>query len=191
MRIQAILGVLGTALVTCALVLAIARTKSADTVHGFGNTTAAAGLKDEVPAIPCMEMDAAGCHIKVSTDKAEYQPGDSPTLTLTAKNLTNRPVQNSVQLQILATAIPSLFARVMPVPQSVWAGDCLVSLTPGETKSFVLKADAELAAGQLLTITMTSGDQKAQLNQVKVTGGQQGQPGDMLQFTSAQAPSET
>lgn len=190
MKIQATLGVLGTALVTCALVLAIAERKNVDAVDGSDDTIAAVGVKGETPAIRHMEVDTAGCHVEVSTDKTEYQPGDSPILKMTAKNLASRRVETSIQLQILAASIPSPFARVMPRPQAVWAGECLVNLAPGESRSFVVKSDTKLAAGQLLTITMTSGDQKAQTSGVKVAGGEQ-QPGGMPQFTSPQAASET
>ncbi len=190
MRIQATLGVLGTALVTCALVLAIAGTRNVGAVDASDSTIAAVGVKGEAPAIPHMEMDTAGCRIEVSTDKTEYQPGDSPILTITAKNPGSQPVETSIQLQILAASIPSPFARVMPQAQSVWAGDCLVQLGPGETRSFVVKSDAQLAAGQLLTMAMTSGDQKAQAGGVKVAGGEQPSDG-MPQPTTTQAASRT
>lgn len=191
MNIRLFLGILGTTLVAGAFVLALAARQQSNPVADAVNPTVVADTKDATPPAPRSEMDATGCHFEMSTDKTEYQPGDLPVLTLVARNLTNRSVETNIQLQILAMAPPSPLSRVMPMPQAIWTGDCLVNLAPGETRSFALKADTELAANRLLTVTMASGDHKSQLDRIKVAGAGTQQPDGMPQIPSSQSSSET
>lgn len=191
MKIPVFLGILGATLVTGAFVLALAGGQIPNPLHDAVNPTVVADTKDAAPPVPRSEMDAAGCHFEMLTDKTEYQPGDSPVLTLAARNLTNRSVETNVQLQILAMAPPSPLSRVMPMPQAIWAGGCLVNLAPGETRSFALKADTELVANRLLTVTMASGDRKAQLDRIKVADAGTQQTDAMPQISSSQSSSET
>ncbi len=176
MKTRAILAIGAIAFVTCAFILALARPRPVDAVDVTRGTSES---ENDIAAKQRTELEIAGCRFVLQADKAEYNPGETPVLTLLATNLTERPIEAKAKLQILAMTPPSPMSRVLAMPQPVWSHDCLVDLRPGQTKQLELKTDAKLAANSQLTITMAAEDKTARLETLLVAGAEPQRPGDL------------
>ncbi len=150
MKAREILAVLGVAAATMAF-----------TVVWFGpGRVGATDQPEEIkPAIVQPTLTTGGCEFVLTTDKPAYQPGESPTLRIVATNPTGEPVDATVWVSISSSSPFAAMLRAMPIPRSVWTGDCSVSLKPGETKTVTLSTGVQLSAGQSFSITMSDQQQ--------------------------------
>jgi len=148
MGIRDILAVLGVAVATVAFVVMM-----------FG--PAQVGAVDEVAQVKAAvfppKLTVKDCELTLKTDKASYQPGESPSVIIEAANPTDKPVEFSVALGIMSSSPVSPLSRAMPISKPLWQGECKVVLGPGETKTFTQPTGAKLEAGQ--NVTITAGDQ--------------------------------
>jgi hypothetical protein len=151
-RIQGLLGTLGIATVTAAFTVALFGPRAVTAVDEPAN-------KVQAPIVR-PELRVGGCVFTLAADRAEYEPGQSPVLTLRAENPTVQSAETKVLVQIAATRPVSLMARRMPIPKVVWSHEELVGLGAGETKSIELATKTPLEANQHVTITLSSGEQK-------------------------------
>lgn len=159
MRLRELFNSLAAALVTTAAILAVAWPGPVDAVGNSGSQLQPLVPSPAQKTDPPREttLDALGCRFTLAMDKNNFGPGESPILALSATNLTDRPVQAKLRLQILASRRPSPMARVLPTPQAVWSQECVVDLQPREAKSRTIAAKAELAADAVVTFTMSAG----------------------------------
>ncbi len=167
MGIRELLNVTAVALAASAVILAVAWPNLADAV---GN-----GSSQLRPLIPApggktsaageTTLEALGCRFTLAADKAEHHSDGSPVLALRATNLTDRPVEARLRLQILASRRPSPMARILPLPETVWSQDCTVFLQPSEMKSLKIVANAQVAADTVVTYAMSAGELAARGSQ--------------------------
>jgi hypothetical protein len=173
MKTRVILAVAAVAFVTGGTILALARPTTVEAIDNKGPKIESPVPKATKPSHLRTELEVADCRFVLSADKAEYLPKEMPVLTLQATNITGKPIEASVALQMLSMITPSPMARVLPTPTPVWNRDCLVKLEPGQTKRLELEPEALLVAGPQgaqLTITMTAGDKMVQLQSLTVAG---------------------
>lgn len=158
MRLREVLSVLAIALGTTAVILALAWPRPVDAVGTGGSQLqaliASPGQMAKAPT-PQTNLEAFGCRFTLSAGTAKPRPDQSTLLVLDAKNLTDRPVEAKLRLQILASSRPSPMARVLPRPESVWSGDQLVVLQPGEAKSLRIAAEVQVPHDAELTLAMS------------------------------------
>ena len=107
------------------------------------------------PVIAQPQFTSQGCVAELKTDKLAYEPGETPSLQITAKNPTSQPVETRLWIKVLASKPASPMARMMPVPQAIWSHEWAVQLEPGESKVATLPTDAKLPAGQNIVIAMS------------------------------------
>ena len=149
MKVKSVLAVLGIAGATMALTLGIlvpGRVDAVDQADGVA------------PVIAQTELTVEGCVFVAKLDKATYQAGDRPTLRVEATNQSGQPVETGVWLGVSGSAPLNQLSRMPPRPGSLWGGRCTVSLKPGETKTVTIPTDAELAAGQIISIVLSDQD---------------------------------
>jgi hypothetical protein len=111
------------------------------------------------PMIAVPELSVEDCVLTVSTDKTEYLPGDRPQLVLRATNKGSAALSTTISLSITATSPASMLSRRLEIPEPLWTHQQLVTLQPGETRTYTLDTDAELPAGQMISIAISAGDQ--------------------------------
>ena len=146
MRMQNVLEVLGVAVATMAFTLV---------VLGPWNVGVSKEAKSITPTIVQPKFASHGCEFALKTGKPAYKPGESPVVEVTAVNPTRKPIEATVWVSILTTAVPSPMSRVMAFPRPTWSKSWSVSLKPGERTTTKLAADVKLAANQVVSITMS------------------------------------
>jgi hypothetical protein len=150
MRVQDVFAVLGTAVVTMAFTLV------AFGPLGAGADGPAATI---TPVIAQPQFTSQDCVFTLKTDKPTYEAGDKPGLQLTASNPTDKTVDATVWVNILASRPANRAARMMPLPQSLWSHPWQVMLGPGETKTLSIASEVALPGGQ--DISMVLSDKEA------------------------------
>ena len=105
------------------------------------------------------EFASQGCVFVLKTDKPIYEAGDSPAVEIAASNLTDKPVDAAVWINISASSPSSPMLCMMPIPRVLWSHECRVSLQPGETSTVSVASETKLPAGQNISITLS--DNKA------------------------------
>ncbi|NQU24980.1 MAG: hypothetical protein HQ567_27155 [Candidatus Nealsonbacteria bacterium] len=167
MKIRDILAVAGVAAVTMAFVL---------TMLGPGQVGAEdppAGIK---PMIAQPKLTVDGCEFTLSTDKPDYQQGETPTLTLVATNPTDKPVETTVWVNVQSSSPASMFSRAPQLPSPLLNRDCSVKLAPGETKTVTIPTEIKLSALENVSITLSGTEQKLFAGLLRVQqGGQNAQ----------------
>jgi hypothetical protein len=150
MERQNVLGVLGVAGATMAFALVL-----------FGPWSV--GISDDAkcitPKVLSPRFAAHGCEFTVKTGRASYQAGESPTVEVTAANPTDKAVEATAWISIMAGRVPSPLSRTLAMPQPVWKKSWSVSLKPGETKTARFDTDVKLAAKQNVTIMIGDKEQ--------------------------------
>ncbi len=168
MKLQDVLTVVGTAVLTTAATLMLL---------GPRTDSLAYAAPEVKPVIAQPQFQSQGCTFVLKTDKATYEAGESPAIEITASNPSDKPVHATIWVSISASAPASPMAHRMPMPRSLWSHECVVSLQPGETKNLTIPCDAKLPAGQSISIIMT--DKKETIRaaspdiQARVAPGQQ------------------
>ncbi len=161
MKRASILSILGVAVATMAVTLAILAPEpvGADSE----------GLRIS-PQIAQPELTVDGCRFTVATDKGDYAPGEKPRLRATASNPTNRRVQTTVTLQILSAGPSSPLSRVVQLPTPIWTDRWVVDLGPGQSVTKDFESSAGLPDGKLATVMMASGDVALIASQLNMRG---------------------
>ncbi len=149
MRVQGVVTVLGIAAITAAF-----------TLVAFGPQGVGAVDDAKVKALLARpEFSSQGCKFTLKADKEAYDAGQSPTLTLTASNPGDKPAEATVWILVSASAPTSPFARMLPIPESVWSHKLTVNLKPGETKTETIETKLALPTGKDITITLSDKSQ--------------------------------
>ncbi|HUT12804.1 MAG TPA: hypothetical protein VMY42_20070 [Thermoguttaceae bacterium] len=157
MKVKDVLAVLGVAAATAAFVVVLLGPQRVDAVDE------AQGIQ---PRIAQPKLTIEGCEITLKTDKPVYQPGETVTVQIEATNPTDQPVETSVWVTLSATEPASEFSRKLVMPRPLWSGECKVVLAPGETKTFTRVAEAELPAGQSISISMSDQQTAAMITEL-------------------------
>ncbi len=138
--------VAGAAAFTAACVLAVA-----------GPRVAVAEGEAKATPVTRPVLKAEGVVLSLVTDKAKYEPGEKPTLTLTMVNTRDIDVSLEAVLTMLSTEPASWGSRRMPRPTEAWRRECALKLAPGETKEFEIATDKALAAGLAVMFNLQVG----------------------------------
>ena len=137
------------------VVAAVAAVTMTFTLVAFG--PAGVGAGDDVQTLRAEirqpTLTSQGCEFALKTDKADYQPGETPTLELTAKNPTDKPVETAVWFNITSSSPRDMLSRMPVMPKPIWIHECKLTLHPGETKTVTVVADIKLPAGQSIAIS--------------------------------------
>jgi hypothetical protein len=141
-------------------VAAVAAATMAFTLVAFG--PAGVGAGDNVQTLRAEivqpKLASQGCEFTLKTDKAAYQPGETPTIELTATNPSDKPVETAVWINITASSPRDMLSRMPVMPKPVWIHECKLTLQAGESKTVSVTADLKLPAGQSIAISMSDRD---------------------------------
>ena len=152
MRLKDIMAILAVAAVTATFTIVLV---------GPSHVTATEGTEAISPVIARPEMSVDGCTFSLSTDKTAYEPGEMPVLRIEATNPTDQLIETAISLRMTAISPESFLSRMPVAPSELWsAGDLLVSLEAGETKTFLQPTETELSAGQSVSIMLGSQQQE-------------------------------
>ncbi len=146
MRLQGTFVVLVTAAVTTVFTVSLLAPSGVNAVDTL------ARIK---PLIVQPRFLSQGCEFVLKTDKVDYEAGDTPAITVTASNPTDRAVATTVWLNISASAPASPMSRMLPVPQTLWSHPCVLSLEPGVSTTLSIASEAKLPAGKNISISIT------------------------------------
>jgi hypothetical protein len=144
MKLRNVLTVLGTAVVTAALTLAL--------LAPWGGSVQAGPAVH--PTIAQPQLTSQGCAFTLKTDKATYEAGQSPAVEVTAVNPTDKPVSASVWVTVTSTTPTSRMSRMLPMPLTLWSHEYTFTLASDERKSLSAECKA-MPAGGNVAITMT------------------------------------
>src|SRR5262249_20789396 len=145
MKLRSVMTVLLSAAVTAAATLLIAAPPG-------GTAQAGPALK---PVIVRPQLTSQGCTFTVTTDRAEYEAGQSPAIEVTATNPTDKAVEAKVWVTVTGTAPVSPRSRMLPIPVTLWSHEFAFSLKPDEKKSLTATCDAKLPAGHSVAILLS------------------------------------
>lgn len=144
MKLRNVLLMLGTAVVTAALTLAL--------LAPWGGSAQAGPVVHPVIAQP--QLASQGCRFALKTDKATYEAGQSPAVEVTAVNPTDKPVNASVWVTVTSTSPTSPMSRILPIPVVLWSHEYAFTLAPDERKSLSAACKAIPSGGNVaMTIT--------------------------------------
>jgi hypothetical protein len=178
MKMQKIVTVIGAALATMALVLSLAGPGRLEAVD-----TDAAAVLDIQRVIEQPTLDLEGLKVTLNTDKPKYAPGDEPVVRLEITNPTDTAVKTKLWLGMTSTSPASRMSRIMVLPEYVWSENCDLELEPGAKQTIELKTKHKIAEKQIISVTMSSHDQKAALAKLLTT--QQPQQPAQIQIDAA------
>jgi len=111
------------------------------------------------PTIHAPTLASGGGVFKLQTDQETYQAGDLLELKLQASNPTDQPVDATLFLRMTSTRPMSAMSRTLALPEQLWEEQYVVNLQPGEETRVVLKPNAKLPAGKMISITMSDQEQ--------------------------------
>ena len=137
-------GVLGTALVTASVAVALL---------WMGQAVAKEG---EQPEIQWPVLRHAGCQITLRADKTAYSPGEEPVVRLTAYNPAGSPASIEATLQMLVRPMMAVISRRMPSSKRTWEHKCRIALGAGERKTLTIPTGAKVSGG-MVTFQMRVG----------------------------------
>jgi hypothetical protein len=146
MKLRDILTVAGTAGITMTITLMLLGPKDSSPAY------AAPEVK---PVIAQPQFQSQGCTFTLKTDKAAYEPGQSPVFEITASNPSAAPANPTIWLSLMASAPESPFSRMATRPRVLWTHERLFTLLPNETRKIEVPCDAKPPAGQNIVISMT------------------------------------
>jgi hypothetical protein len=96
-------------------------------------------------------------------DGRVFKAGDQPEFDLTALNTTQQPASASVRVAMTSSSPEDRMSRVIRLPKAMWQQEQVVSLQPGETKTFTLSANAKLPANSVIAVSLGEQNEKAAL----------------------------
>jgi hypothetical protein len=108
------------------------------------------------PKIAQPTLNACGGKFNLTTDKANYATDESPVLTFTATNPTDKPIRDTITVAIQSISPSARLSRRITLPKLLWTHPQSVVLKAGETKTFTLKPGIKLPAKQIVTLSMQS-----------------------------------
>jgi hypothetical protein len=121
------LGDLGVVLVVAALTAISA---------GAVLAPSTAGADDPV----AVTNQIGGAEWSVALDKAKYEAGEKPVITVTAKNPGKEEITCESKIRLTTRNVRRM-SRAPVMPNEVWSKDLCMTLKPGESKTVVLKPD--------------------------------------------------
>ncbi|HVS34127.1 MAG TPA: hypothetical protein VMS17_01015 [Gemmataceae bacterium] len=139
MKLRNVLTVLGTATITAVLTLALlapwaGKAEAGPTVH---------------PTIAQAQLASHNCTFSLTTDKPDYEAGQTPQIEVKAVNPTDQPATVSVWVTVTTTSPASRMSRMLPMPTVVWSHEFAFTLKPDETKSLTATCAAMPALGNV------------------------------------------
>ena len=108
------------------------------------------------PKIAQPTLEAEGGKFTLKLDKVAYGKNDSPVLTFTATNPTQKPIHDTITVRISSVSLGSKVSRRPTMPTSLWNHPQSVALKAGETKTFTFKPDVKWPEKKIITISMQS-----------------------------------
>ena len=150
-----VLAIVGVAVVTFVVAISLSRTMG---------TATAGDVKVKNKAIPVLESGDVTCTLTLRKD--DYKPGEKPVLVFKATNNGNSSEEVSATISMTSSAVPSPFARMMPMPETVWSGPCEAVLMPNETKVIDLSTTFVLKTGKQYQFMMKVGESQMTATQI-------------------------
>lgn len=111
------------------------------------------------PAPPVVMSE--GVRITAEPERPAYAPGEHPVVLLTATNTRQRAADLEVIVAMTRTGPASPMSRVVTMPTTAWSTVCRIRLRGKQTRTFSLRSDVAVGAGDLISFTIQSGSQHA------------------------------
>lgn len=92
---------------------------------------------------PTVTNTIDGVHAVATLDKAKYEKGEKPVVTLVATNPGKEAVSREMTVNVMAQPVDEI-SRSLPIPTVAWTRSVTVKLEPGESKTVTLKTDVQV-----------------------------------------------
>jgi hypothetical protein len=104
--------------------------------------------------------EAGGLQLTLTPSSDRYDPGDRPTVTLTAYNPTGHAIRRTVQVRMTTATPAHPLARMLPMPVERYQESCELYVEAGQTRTLELDTGMELASAQLLRFFVEQGERR-------------------------------
>jgi hypothetical protein len=107
---------------------------------------------------PNVPLWTEGLVFTVELDRESYQAGETPRLTLVARNTKKEKACSKVTVRMDSKEPQDPMSRAMFFPEEVLAKEFSVEVPAGETRRIAVECDHTVAAGKVLTLMLQSGE---------------------------------
>jgi hypothetical protein len=122
------------------------------------------------------QLEAAGAVLTLRSEKPSYAGGEDIELVLTAKNISDQPLEVRPEVSVLAQPPTTRDSRSLPVSRKVFEDQPMLTLKAGEEAPLTIDTKLPAKAGQTYSFVLAVGKEKIRVAGFTVAGAKAAGP---------------